>query len=187
MGAETRRVVLASGEVREVDVIPQDSGRWAASGRHLRGAGFGGSREEAIARWLTMNGDVREILAPGELTRAELIAQIEAYAAQLAPMTRAVDVLRAAAVAAGHPAADGDPDAQLCAVRAQAFREGAEAMREACVEELDSVRRMHNAKARDQKATIEDRAHAWERVGAIEDAAGEIEALPVPPCPEVSR
>lgn len=113
--AETWRVVLASGEVREVDVIPQDGGRWAASGRHLRGAGFGGSREEAIARWLTMNGDVREILAPGEITRAEL--------------------------------------------RAQAFREGAEAMREAIVQ--------------DRHMVLSDYDEA------------RIHALPVPPCPEV--
>lgn len=122
MGAETRRVVLASGEVREVDVIPQDSGRWAASGRHLRGAGFGGSREEAIARWLTMNGDVREILAPGELTRAEL--------------------------------------------RAQAFREGAEAMRRDVVVALTPCET---------------------DIGRLDRELGAIRTLPVPPCPEVSR
>lgn len=111
--AETWRVVLASGEVREVDVIPQDGGRWAASGRHLRGAGFGGSREEAIARWLTMNGDVREILAPGELTRAEAIA---------AARREGAEAMREAILAALHQSLSGD---QLRAIRAVEIDGGA--------------------------------------------------------------
>lgn len=183
--AETWRVVLASGEVREVDVIPQDGGRWAASGRHLRGAGFGGSREEAIARWLTMNGDVREILAPGELTRAELRAQVEAYAAQLAPMARVVDVLRAAAVAAGHPAADGDPDAQLRAVRAQAFREGAEAMRGAIAKFYEARAAFLDTLCVD--AIVDDESEDYGRFCEAIDAPPTVRNIPVPPCPEVSR
>lgn len=70
-----------------------------------------------MARWLTMNGDVREILAPGELTRTEL--------------------------------------------RAQTFREGAEAMREAVVQDPHMVLSDYDERR--------------------------IRDLPVPPCPEVSR
>ena len=144
---QTWRVVLASGEVREV-ATPQGT--------------RGDATRVAIARNCALwHWPVAEILAPGELTRAELRAQVEAYAAQLAPMARVVDVLRAAAVAAGHPAADGDPDAQLRAVRAQAFREGAETMRGAVVQDPHMI--------------LSDYDEA------------RIRALPVPPCPEVSR
>lgn len=58
-----------------------------------------------------------------------LVAQREAVAAELAPMARAADALRAAAVAAGHPAEDEDPEAQLHAVRAAAWSMGSEVMR----------------------------------------------------------
>lgn len=70
---ETWRVVLADGTARDLTVLlPEDGHRWSACGAHLRGAGFGDSRDEAIERWLAMNGDVREIVPPGEPTRAEL-------------------------------------------------------------------------------------------------------------------
>ena len=79
---------------------------------------MGDSAREAVARLAVGNGlAVREILAPGELTRAEL--------------------------------------------RAQAFREGAEAMREAIVQ--------------DRHMVLSDYDEA------------RIHALPVPPCPEVPR
>lgn len=144
---QTWRVVLASGEMLGV-ATPQGT--------------RGDATRVAIARNCALwHWPVAEILAPGELTRAELRAQVEAYAAQLAPMARVVDVLRAAAVAAGHPAADGDPDAQLRAVRAQAFREGAETMRGAVVQDPHMI--------------LSDYDEA------------RIRALPVPPCPEVSR
>lgn len=79
---------------------------------------MGDSAAEACARLAVGNGlAVREILAPGEITRAEL--------------------------------------------RAQAFREGAEAMREAIVQ--------------DRHMVLSDYDEA------------RIHALPVPPCPEVSR
>lgn len=59
------------------------------------------------------------------------------------------------------PAADGDPDAQLRAVRAQAFREGAETMRGAVVQDPHMVLSDYDERR--------------------------IRDLPVPPCPEVSR
>lgn len=143
--AETWRIIHARGVMRAEVSLAMSTGHLAALSewhgwRAVRiDAGelaiaapeaMGDSAEEACARLAVGNGlAVREILAPGELTRAEILAGVEAYAAQLALMARVVDVLRAAAVAAGHPAADGDPDAQLRAVRAQAFREGAETMR----------------------------------------------------------
>lgn len=166
MSAQTWRIVLADGTVREVVVRAGHSftdgvvyfARLSPTDTMVFGADPRGAvLRLAVARYL----DVAEILAPGEPTRAELRAQVEAYAAQLAPMTRAVDALRAAAVAAGHPAADGDPDAQLRAVRAQAFREGAETMRGAVVQDPHMVLSDYDERR--------------------------IRDLPVPPCPEVSR
>ena len=151
---------------------------------------MGDSAREAVARLAVGNGlAVREILAPGELTRAELLAQVEAYAAQLAPMTRAVDALRAAAVAAGHPAADGDPDAQFCAVRAAAWSAGAEAMRRDAMRACSAIEdnRTEDAQWRrthGPRATRDEDYHRifGQAIGA--DACwDEIRALPVPPCP----
>lgn len=145
--AETWRAVLASGEVLGV-ATPQGT--------------RGDATRVAIARNCALwHWPVAEILAPGELTRAELHSRIGFYEAQLAPMARVVDVLHAAAVAAGHPAADGNPDAQLRAVRAQAFREGAETMRGAVVQDPHMVLSDYDERR--------------------------IRDLPVPPCPEVSR
>lgn len=159
--AETWRVVLASGEVREVRVEALDDGGFEARWGDCD-VESDDSEHDAVL-WLAscFSWGAVEILAPGELTRAELRAQVEAYAAQLAPMARVVDVLRAAAVASGHPAADGDPDAQLRAVRAQAFREGAEALRGAVVQDPHMVLSDYDERR--------------------------IRDLPVPPCPEVSR
>lgn len=147
---------------------------------------MGDSAREAVARLAVGNGlAVREILAPGEPTRAELRAQVEAYAAQLAPMTRAVDALRAAAVAAGHPAADGDPDAQLCAVRAAAWSAGAEAMRERCAARCDELAEQESELSRATEARGDQYNAAIRRDRAIArlQAAAEIRTLPVPPCP----
>lgn len=166
--AETWRVVLASGEVRSYTTervdYPGEPSLWRARGEGWRAPGAYALTERAAvcaAASTVPASDLVEILAPGELARAEILAGVEAYAAQLAPMARVVDVLRAAAVAAGHPAADGDPDAQLRAVRAQAFREGAETMRGAVVQDPHMVLSDYDERR--------------------------IRALPVPPCPEVSR
>lgn len=96
--AETWRVVLASGEVREVRVEALDDGGFEARWGDCD-VESDDSEHDAVL-WLAscFSWGAVEILAPGEPTRAELRAQVEAYAAQLAPMTRAEAArLRAAA------------------------------------------------------------------------------------------
>ena len=199
--AETWRVVLASGEVREVEVSRAEASGmlspvrpwhgWRAARTwdgpvHAASEAMGDSAEEACARLAVGNGlAVREILAPGEPTRAELRAQVEAYAAQLAPMTRAVDALRAAAVAAGHPAADGDPDAQLRAVRAKAWSEGAAAVREVIAKFYEVRADFLDTLCVD--AIVDDESEDYGRFCEAVDAPSIIRNIPVPPCPEVSR
>ena len=161
MASETWRVVLADGDIESVSAWRTDDGTMVRWDREIVHTHTTNVRRGVCMAIEGHDLAIVEILAPGELTRAELRAQVEAYAAQLAPMARVVDVLRAAAVAAGHPAADGDPDAQLRAVRAQAFREGAETMRGAVVQDPHMI--------------LSDYDEA------------RIRALPVPPCPEVSR
>ena len=113
--AETWRVVLASGEVLGV-ATPQGT--------------RGDATRVAIARNCALwHWPVAEILAPGELTRAEL--------------------------------------------RAQAFREGAEAMRAEAAEVAAGSWATHPA-------------HRG-MCAASRAVADEILSLPVPPCPEVSR
>ena len=119
---------------------------------------MGDSAREAVARLAVGNGlAVREILAPGEPTRAELRAQVEAYAAQ------------------------------LCAVRAAAWGEGAEAMREACAAEL--VQRAAWAQYRTEHHTApgDDPDDTAAQATALDAALGALRSLHVPPCPEVSR
>ena len=127
--AETWRVVLASGEVREVRVEALDNGGFEARWGDCD-VESDDSEHDAVL-WLTscFSWGAVEILAPGEITRAEL--------------------------------------------RAQAFREGAEAMREAL--RAETCRVLENAGVAIVPHIIADLA----------DAA--IHTLPVPPCPEVSR
>lgn len=143
--AETWRIIHARGVMRAEVSLAMSTGHLAALSewhgwRAVRiDAGelaiaapeaMGDSAEEACARLAVGNGlAVREILAPGELTRAEL--------------------------------------------RAQAFREGAEAMREAL--RAETCRVLENAGVAIVPHIIADLA----------DAA--IHTLPVPPRPEVSR
>ncbi len=80
--AETWRVVLASGEVREVRVVRR-SGEWSAEGSALHGIEFGVVPWAAVVRLTLRWPDrPREILAPGEPTRAELAAQLAAVTAE---------------------------------------------------------------------------------------------------------
>ena len=110
--AETWRVVPASGEVL---------GRYCRGYARRRDAR--GDRAELRAVALACSRRSR----PGELTCAEIRGR---RGSCVAPMARVVDVLAAAAVVQrGNPAADRDPDAQLCAVRAAVWSAGAEAMR----------------------------------------------------------
>lgn len=90
--AETWRVVLASGEVREVCVEPHDSD-WSDSrevryfARWAKRFAGGDTPRDAIVRLASdrrgVDGwPVAEILAPGEATRAELVAQLAAVTAE---------------------------------------------------------------------------------------------------------
>jgi hypothetical protein len=74
-------VVLASGEVREVVTESGDDGhRCAVVGDYH---GWGTTPPSAIAAVVGLHGwPVREILAPGEMTRAELAAQLAAVTAE---------------------------------------------------------------------------------------------------------
>ena len=114
--AETWRVVLASGEVLGV-ATPQGT--------------RGDATRVAIARNCALwHWPVAEILAPGELTRAEL--------------------------------------------RAQAFREGAEAMRAAAVAMCHRVEDHHGP---------DPMRRGWPAQVGAGDCRVNIEKLPVPPCP----
>jgi hypothetical protein len=80
---ETWRVVLADGSVRRVEVRAFEyQGRhicWTAN-RHATG----GSKGAAVVRWArNLSLDAREILAPGDPTRAELLAQLAAAREEL--------------------------------------------------------------------------------------------------------
>ena len=114
--AETWRVVLASGEVLGV-ATPQGT--------------RGDATRVAIARNCALwHWPVAEILAPGELTRAEL--------------------------------------------RAQAFREGAEAMRAEAVAMCHRVEDYHGP---------DPMRRGWPAQVGAGDCRVNIEKLPVPPCP----
>jgi len=135
--AETRRVVLATGEVREASVEPAVAYGYMAPLSEVRGhratrigegtvhapsEAMGDTAEDAVTRLASHNGwAVREILAPGEPTRAELAARLAAVTAerdvlraQQAPLLDAHDALVAAARAAGWTGA-GATGAELVA------------------------------------------------------------------------
>ena len=143
--AETWRVVLATGEVREV-VVTHGRGQppWTAEAPAIFGTSRGVTPWTAVARLALRWGTrPREILAPGEPTRAEMAAQIAAVTterdvlrAQQAPLLDAHDALVAAARAAGWTGA-GATGAELvawvrrgereaCAVRCDAVAKGAD-------------------------------------------------------------
>lgn len=76
---QTWRVVLASGEMREVVTESIDDGHQCAVGNYH---GWGTTPPAAIAAVVGVHGwPVAEILAPGEPTRAELVAQLAALTA----------------------------------------------------------------------------------------------------------
>ena len=82
---ETWRVVLVSGEAREVLVNHDDLGPWTAECPALFGTECGITPWAAVVRLTLRWPDrSREILAPGEASRAELIAQRDALAAEVA-------------------------------------------------------------------------------------------------------
>ena len=83
---ETWRVALASGEVREV-VVEYNGVQWRTFVDDY--FGWGRAPQSAVAAVVGMHGwPVAEILAPGEPTRAELIAERDAAHAALTEARR---------------------------------------------------------------------------------------------------
>ena len=145
MASETWRVVLASGEVREVDSERTGADLWCAlvDGYH----GWGRSQPSAVAAVTGMHGwPVTEILAPGVLSRAELEARLAAVTAQrdravesVARLRRDVEheMVRRDIAEAERDEAQVQRDEAREAL-ATARREGAEDMRAAAVRLLDA-------------------------------------------------
>lgn len=78
---ETWRVVLESGEVRDVRVTPLDNGNYVAMSGYVDGEfdhqGYGDTQRTAVAELSTDMREgwpVVEIVAPGSLTSAEKVA-----------------------------------------------------------------------------------------------------------------
>ena len=81
--AETWRVVLEPGEVREVRVTPLDDGNYVAMSGYVDGEfdyqGYGDAPRSAVVELSTDTQEgwpVVEIVAPGSLTAAERIAAL---------------------------------------------------------------------------------------------------------------
>lgn len=220
--AETWRVVLADGTVREVLVRAGHSftdgvGYFArlsptdtmAFGADPRGAVL----RLAVARYL----DVAEILSPGEPSRAELTADraladrralaldavrdalgatehegavdaAERVAAQLSTALASVRQLRADVELATTQRdeertradnAESEHDA--------AWTAGAEAMRRDCAAEVSERMSAAHREAKGFHADDLGRDRNEAAGYALEEAAEALRALPIPPCPEVSR
>ena len=180
---QTWRVVLATGEVREVRVEISPDGRvWAES---ADGAAEGAGADAwlavmRVARFLGVS--VREILAPGEPTRAELVAQLAAVTAereQWAQWARAFQVERDVALRHAEPLTRDVPALvaevrRLTAALDAARREGAEAMRAACAALCD-----RRARELDEDADMEDDEDAEQRRYEALAVADAIRALPL--------
>lgn len=175
---ETRRVVLVDGSVLDL-IVTQHGARCVVSAAGVVGFATADDVDEAVVRFAAaLRPAVREILAPGEPTRAELVAQLAAVTrerdvlrAQQAPLVACVDALRAAARDAGWRDADATGETLVAWVR--------RGEREACDAALEDEERQHRAAERNVKATLEERAAAWERGAAIESVRAAIRALPL--------
>lgn len=137
--AETWRVVLASGEVLSVEVQEFTRGRWIAVCGHRETFSYA-TPDNALRAFLTgfaVDADVREILAPDEPTRAELLAQV---AAQLATATASVRQLRADV-----RLATAQRDAETCrADNTEGERDSLRAQLAAVTAERDALRAEHD-------------------------------------------
>ena len=122
---QTWRVVLATGEVREVVAEPTASGRWTAVAEGM-GRGYGDTAKAAAWRALDGHMGVREILAPGEPTRAELTAEVAHLRAENATLRASTDA-----------AVDG-VRAMLSEALRVAREEGAAALRSALVDHFQA-------------------------------------------------
>lgn len=188
MSAQTWRIVLADGTVREVVVRAGHSftdgvGYFArlsptdtmAFGADPRGAVL----RLAVARYL----DVAEILSPGEPSRAELTAERDEatrFTAQLSTALAdrralALDAVRDALGATEHEGAV-DAAKRVIAQRDAARREGAEAMRKACVTLLWAKARKENDYG-DMNPNCRAGEGASERAFALENASVDVANL----------
>lgn len=144
--AETWRVVDASGREQDVSLFRTDFGfAWGAGGMF---DGYSGATPRAAIRaWAEGEGvDAREILAPGEPTRAELLAQLAAVTAerdvlraQQAPLVALFDEVMAAARMAGIRGAGHEPAEVVLAVRRLGACEGAVVVRDAAMSVADDL------------------------------------------------
>jgi len=142
--SETWRVVLASGEVREVSPEHNEV-QWCTfvDGYH----GWGRTQHASISAVAGMHGwPVVEILAPGEPTRAEMAAQLTAVTAerdvlraQQAPLVALFDEVMAAARMAGLRGAGHEPAEVVLAVRRLGACEGAVVVRDAAMSVADDL------------------------------------------------
>lgn len=89
--AETWRVVLADGDIESVSAWRTDDGTMVRWDREIVHTHTTNVRRGVCMAIEGHDLAIVEILAPGELTRAELLARIGFYEAQIAPMTRAID------------------------------------------------------------------------------------------------
>mgnify|MGYP006935496767 FL=1 len=166
--AETWRVVLRDGSVREVMVVSGDTQPpWTAEAPALFGTEHGVTPWAAVVR-LTLRWGTRhrEILAPGELTRAEL-------AARLATATASVQQLRADV-----ELATAQRDAEACrADDAEGERDVLRAQQAPLVACVDALRAAATSAGwRDADATGETLV-AWVRRGEREACAVRCDAI----------
>lgn len=138
--AETWRVVLADGSVREVRVEISPDGRVWAESADGAAEGAGADARLAVMRVARFLGvSVREILAPGEPTRAEAVA-----------------------FERGRDAVD---EAGARAMRAAALRDAVAAERERCARLCDEVAAERDALGAASMAARECAAHI--RAGGV--------------------
>lgn len=167
--AETWRVVLATGEVLSVECLYIGTVALAkVYGLRAEGVAVSGQGDNFVEAILDLARDgmlrVVEILAPGEPTRAELLAHLAAVTAerdvlraQQAPLVACVDALRAAARDAGWRDADATGETLVAWVR--------RGEREACVDAIT---------ARLAEAVSEVREKTYRGTGAERDTAAAV-------------
>lgn len=127
MGESQTWRIDAGEAARDVAVTRRARVAWADPDGYIAA-----SARIAVQAWAYRNSAMGAILAPGEPTRAELVAQLAAVTAerdvalaQLAPLTRDVDALRAAARAAGWRDADATGEHLVAWVRRGAMADAA--------------------------------------------------------------
>ena len=176
MDAETWRAVTESG--REIAVTvrrghPLAANPWEA---WIGGSGAGGaSRLAAVSHVVASCGDAaREILGPGELTRAELVAERDRLRVALdAALDVGCETIEAArrTLGAAEGEALGSVTRRVATERNAARRKGVEAMRAAC-----------KAALIERAAVLHREGYSTATTGAWMEAAERVEKPPAPTC-----